>query len=544
MLVLQFLRKESTISPWPLAVIASVSGMANALILAMINSGAAAAEDLETNSRTFVLFMLALAIYIVSQRYLLATSSVQVEVIVNRIRRRIADKIRRADLLPLEGIDREVIYAGVTRETQTISQAAPQITIAMQAAVLVLFAVFYLAYLSKTAFFLTVALTLIAVLIHFKKTAELNRNLQAANETENDFNGALSHLLDGFKEVRMSESRSDDLHGHLGRISRKISRLRTMVGTRFAWLFVFAQSTFYILMATVVFVLPRISETHTQTVSEATATILFIIGPLSNFIAIIPAFANASVAAESIVQLEKALDEVQEASLHRTDLPRESLEFNHRIDFENVVFSYQDPNGKPSFTLGPVDLNIQRGEVVFIVGGNGSGKSTFLKLLTSLYFPMSGNIRVDGRSLEEISLPDYRKLYSVIFSDFHLFDRLYGLDEVDDDRVNELLRMMELDEKTSWQGRRFENQDLSTGQRKRLALLSSLLEDKPIYVFDEWAADQDPHFRKFFYETILKDMQKQGKTIIAATHDDHYFHVADRVLKMEYGRFIPFEKLF
>lgn len=181
---------------------------------------------------------------------------------------------------------------------------------------------------------------------------------------------------------------------------------------------------------------------------------------------------------------------------------------------------------------------MRAGEIVFIVGGNGSGKSTFLKLLTFLYSPMGGSIKVDGTDIREMDHSHYRNLFSVIFSDYHLFDRLYGVRGVDDRRVQELLEVMEMESKTEWVDDRFTNIDLSTGQRKRLALVTSFLEDKSIYVFDEWAADQDPGFRKYFYEVILQDLKRQGKTIIAATHDERYFDVADRVLKMEYGQFV------
>ena len=127
----------------------------------------------------------------------------------------------------------------------------------------------------------------------------------------------------------------------------------------------------------------------------------------------------------------------------------------------------------------------------------------------------------------------------MIFSDYHLFERLYGTAAVEDRRVFDLLRLMQIEQKTTWMDGRFQNQDLSTGQRKRLALVISLLEDKSIYIFDEWAADQDPAFRRFFYETLLPEMKAKGKTIVAATHDDRYFHVADRTIKMEVGQFVP-----
>ena len=72
----------------------------------------------------------------------------------------------------------------------------------------------------------------------------------------------------------------------------------------------------------------------------------------------------------------------------------------------------------------------------------------------------------------------------------------------------------------------------------RKALISALLEDREIYIFDEWAADQDPQFRKRFYEKIIPELKQKGKTIFAVTHDDHYWNLADIVVKMEYGRIV------
>ena len=173
------------------------------------------------------------------------------------------------------------------------------------------------------------------------------------------------------------------------------------------------------------------------------------------------------------------------------------------------------------------------------MGGNGSGKSTLLKLLTGLYHPTHGSIWLDDVPIQRENIQAFRELYSIIFSDFHLFDRLYGLNEVDPDRVQELLNLMELQTKTSYDGDRFTNLDLSTGQRKRLALLVTYLEDSPVYVFDEWAADQDPHFRAYFYETLLRDLKERGKTVVVVTHDDRYFSIADHIVKMELGKLVP-----
>ena len=172
--------------------------------------------------------------------------------------------------------------------------------------------------------------------------------------------------------------------------------------------------------------------------------------------------------------------------------------------------------------------------MVFIAGGNGSGKTTLFKLLTGLYKPTRGSILVNGKILSDL---EYRQLFSPIYSDFHLFEKLYGYqNKVDETKIEELIKLMGLEEKVNFTDFGFSSTSLSTGQRKRLALISALIEDKPILVLDEWAADQDPQFRKFFYHQILPDLKKKGTTIIAITHDDNYFDMADRLYKMAEGQ--------
>jgi len=126
--------------------------------------------------------------------------------------------------------------------------------------------------------------------------------------------------------------------------------------------------------------------------------------------------------------------------------------------------------------------------------------------------------------------------FSAIFIDFHLFDRFYGIQNgIDPKKVNDLLKLMKLDHKVTVQNNQFSTTDLSTGQRKRLAMIIAIMEDKPIYVFDERAADQSPGFRDYFYYQLLPSLKQKGKTVIAVTHDQQYFDIADRILEMDYG---------
>jgi putative pyoverdin transport system ATP-binding/permease protein len=211
------------------------------------------------------------------------------------------------------------------------------------------------------------------------------------------------------------------------------------------------------------------------------------------------------------------------------------------IRFNNVGYDYLDEAGQSQFSVGPLNLELMKGEIVFIVGGNGSGKSTLLKLLTGLYYPNRGEIQINGDALDVDLYPDYRELFAVIFTDFHLFDRFYGVMEVDTGVVRDLLKKLGMASKTKYRDGAFTNMNLSTGQRKRLAYISALLDDKPIYIFDELAADQDPQFRQHFYEVLLPELREQGKTIVAVTHDDRYFNCADRIIRLDEGHIGSFD---
>ena len=186
--------------------------------------------------------------------------------------------------------------------------------------------------------------------------------------------------------------------------------------------------------------------------------------------------------------------------------------------------------------LGPMDLTIHQGELLFIVGGNGSGKTTLAMLLLGLYQPEAGTITLNGVPVTEANLENYRQYFSAVFSDFHLFEQLLGTDQQAlSDRTTHYIKLFGMAHKVKVIDSKFSTIDLSSGQRKRLALVSSYLEDRPIYLFDEWASDQDPVFKRVFYTELLPDLKARGKTVLIITHDDAYFHLADRIIKLEDG---------
>ncbi|MGA9378446.1 MAG: cyclic peptide export ABC transporter, partial [Phormidium sp.] len=211
----------------------------------------------------------------------------------------------------------------------------------------------------------------------------------------------------------------------------------------------------------------------------------------------------------------------------------------HCLELRGVTHAYGSDRENLDFTLGPVDLKFKPGEVVFLIGGNGSGKSTLAKLITGLYIPESGKICLDEQQINQPNREWYRQHFSVVFSDFYLFERLLGFAQYNLDSVAEgYLRQLQLDHKVKVENGKLSTTALSQGQRKRLALLTAYLEDRPIYLFDEWASDQDPIFKELFYTEFLPKLRNKGKLVLVISHDDQYFDLGDRIIKLDYGKVI------
>jgi putative ATP-binding cassette transporter len=258
-------------------------------------------------------------------------------------------------------------------------------------------------------------------------------------------------------------------------------------------------------------------------------------GPLAGVMGSLSVFGRASASLTKVEKLGMSLaaHANEECPLTR---PEPHRDFS-RLELVGVTRSYQHEKDDSNFMLGPVNLAFQPGEIVFLVGGNGSGKTTLAKILTGLYPPEAGEIRLDGRPITDANRDDYRQLFSAVFADFFLFENLLGLHAPDlDAQAHDYLAQLHLDHKVRVRDGRLSTTKLSQGQRKRLALLTAYLEDRPFYIFDEWASDQDPLFKELFYLQLLPELKARGKAVLVITHDDHYFHLADRMLKLDYGK--------
>ncbi len=534
--VLDFFQQETHALNRKLLFMTAASGTANALILAVING---AVETMGRNGpawRDFLMFAASLGLFVYALRYILYDSTRIAEEAIRNVRVRLADKIRHADLFSLESIGEADIHARISRETSAVAQSARPLFSAAQSSLMVIFTMLYIAVISPVAALLCVAMIAGGIGVYLRDRQSYEDGLQESSEREDDLFTCLTGLLRGFKELRINRLKSDDVFAEFGTAATRVRDARSRVMMKFADNVVFVEAFFQVLVGAIVFVLPLVSPSFSNSIVKIVAAVLFLIGPLSNVVMMIPVLSQVNVTVDNLRRLEARLDSLLADSASGEEEQIDGLDAFSEIRLNGVGFTYRAPDGSASFHLGPLDAVVRRGELLFLVGGNGSGKTTFMKLLTSLYLPEHGSITVGKTAVTTRNVQSYRNLFSAIFTDFHLFDKLYGLRETDPARVDELLQLMQISGKTSYRDGRFTNINLSTGQRKRLALVVAYLEDKPVYVFDEVAADQDPGFRNYFYEVMLPDLKKAGKTVIAVSHDDRFFHVADRVLRMEYGR--------
>jgi putative ATP-binding cassette transporter len=538
MTFLQLIRREIHGSLPKLIIVSAVAGVSNAAILTAIN--AATNDIIESKNPTLwsvTLFIASLFLFIRSQLYVTITTTAEIEGIIHKIRLRLLDKIRQSELLTIEGIGRSSIVAAITADTNVLMQAGTMLSFATQSLVLVFFITIYVAYLSFTAFAISILVIGVAAAFFHARNLRMAAEKQEAAQREGRLFDRLSDFLDGFKEVRLNAARANDLYDDAVEVSRTAANIKIRTQTETFKQMVTTQAALYVLLGAVVFVAPRLNEALKGTsLTDMTMALLFVVGSAFGVVQSIPILQNADAAAGRISRMEEAL---RVAAPTPRELPV-ARGFD-QIEVRDVVFRYVDRSSEVTFEIGPLDFTLRPGELVFITGGNGSGKSTFLKVLAGLYPPDAGELRLDRTVINDETRNSYRELMAAIFTDYHLFKHLYGIADPDPDEIDQLLTRFRLQDKTSLSQGEFRTLELSGGQRKRLALIVSLLEKRPILLLDEWTSDQDPEFRHLFYNALLPELMRAGATVVMITHDDRYLdelHLPARRLRMDEGRFV------
>jgi putative ATP-binding cassette transporter len=540
--VARFLLRQAR---WRLA-LSLVAGLAGGVGLAGVMSvthralTAEHAADLGLLPKFGVCFALFLLGSVLSEKLFIELSErMKVE-----LRLKLARELLHAELITLERTGPERLWTALVRDVDIVTQFVCWLPNAFVNAAIVTGCYAYMAWLSPGALAFAVAFVLAAAAVYRRLARGVTADDEACLPANERLYRHLNFLAQGLKPLLQSRARRDDfLGGHFGPSSREVMGRSIRFRVRHAATERIAESMVLLGIAAQLFVLPRLLDLSLAVTVGLVSATLFSLSPLKTLLSIVPRTASAGHALDRIRGLGIELIAAEAAPPTPMALaPEFGVQF-HDLALRDVVFAHAPPAGEDiGFAIGPVSLEMAAGDVLFLVGGNGSGKTTLAKLLCGLYRPAAGEIAVNGRAVPGARRSDYRELFATVFADDPLFRHTLGVPAAEvSRRAPDLLRAIRLDAKVAMRGTEFSTIDLSQGQRRRLLLLGALLEDRPVFVFDEWASDQDPDFRRVFYDQILPGLRHRGKAVLVISQDDRFYGRADRIVKLDAGRAVPYE---
>lgn len=508
-----------------------LSGLSNTALIAVINS---ALNRGIGNVGGLVWAFVGLGLLLVLSRFasssLLAYMSTKATFELNTM---LSRRVLAAPLRRLEELGAHRLLASITGDVAAISNILPVLPAIIINGAIVLGCLAYLGWLSwplLIGLLVIMAVGVVTYRIPLAQSMTVARFMRKQGDTLYQHYRA---MVEGTKELKLHRGRGDAFYyrlfmptaANMARLSFKTQMLQSI---SVSW----GTLLSFLPIALVIFLAPRVTNVSTEVLTGYTLIILYMTGPLQAVIGMLPTLTHASVAVDKIASLGLP----QEASGGPPPQPAPAWD---RLTLEGVTHTYYREKEDGSFTLGPIDLTLRPGELVYLIGGNGSGKTTLAKLISGLYAPESGAVRFNGQPVTDETREAYRQNFTVLFSDFFLFDSLLGFNPADlDERARRHLVELQLDHKVQVKDGQLSTTELSQGQRKRLALLNAFLEDRPIYIFDEWASDQDPIFKGVFYHQILPELKARGKTVLVISHDDRYYDLGDRIVKLEYGKLV------
>jgi cyclic peptide transporter len=535
-----FPHQNKYIKALPLVIVLSLlTGAANAAVIFLVTVSFRAVVDL---IYLLYFFGLTMVLYLVGRK-LVQTKLIKITFdIVYDLRMKLIGKISLTSYQKFETIDRGRVFATLNDDTGQIGGTA-NIIVGLITSIITIVAAFI--FLATIAFWATLVTALVITAIatlYYTVSRKTRRYFEEARDTQNVYMGLLNGLIDGFKELSLHHKKRHEYKDDIEKSCEHYRSKLTLARIKFLNAFMVGESLLITILGAVGFAVPRLlPNTQIYTLMSFIMVLLYLIGPINGILNAIP----------NILQLRIAWNRIQEffedipANMNPNDLVplREDKKVVENIEVRGLMFEYKnededededDENEEDNFAIGPVDFEAKRGNIIFIIGGNGSGKTTLAKVLTGLYAADKGSIAINGKPISNHQLGEF---FSTVFDDYHLFKKLYNIDLTKKaKKAHQYLKILRLQDKVEFVNNSYSTIDLSGGQKKRLALLQCYLEDSPIFLFDEVAADQDPTFRKFFYRNLLSRMKEQGKIVIAITHDDHYFDVADKVIKMDMGK--------
>ncbi|MDY6784549.1 MAG: cyclic peptide export ABC transporter [Cyanobacteriota bacterium] len=508
------------------------SGGSSAALIALVSRAIANSTPPSTLALAFLILAFLALVTSIFTRVLLIRLSQDA---VYRLQMRLCRQILASEFGHLERLGSPRLLASLTEDVQAISNAVYVLPFLGINLAIVAGGLLYITWLSWQVFMIVMAVTTVALM---SSRILLRRGRHFLVLARNDQDRLYQHfrtITEGIKELKLHFLRrqdflKEDLETTALAFRRHNLRGLSLFATTDSW----GKLIFFFAIGLVLFVLPNWFAIAPRTLAGYVLTFTYLMGPMENIVNKLPLIGKANIALEKIETLGLTLSQYAEAANKQSLPPREVP----TLQLKGIVRTYPSDDDTP-FVLGPIDLTFTGGELVFIVGGNGSGKSTLGKLIAGLYLPEAGEMRWNGELIAAENREGYRQNISAIFADFYLFDRLLGFDRAEvDQRAQHYLETLHLERKVRVEGGKFSTTALSTGQRKRLALLTAYLEDRPVYLFDEWAADQDPAFKDIFYRELLPQLRDRGKIVLAIGHDDRYFDSCDRLIKLDCGRVV------
>lgn len=452
---------------------------------------------------------------------------------VYRLRSEFIKRLLDTPIERIEQLGSASLLAGLTSDVRNITIAFVRLPELVQGIILTVGSCLYLAMLSGKMLLITVIWMALTIWGGFMLVSRVYRHMATLRETEDKLYADFQTVLEGRKELTLNRERAEHVFEKMylpdaREYRHHIIRADTFHLSAVNWSNIMMLGA----IGLVFWMANGLGWANTNVAATYSLTLLFLRTPLLSAVGALPTLLTAQVAFRKLKQFALAP--------YRPEFPRpQAFPGWQTLELRDVTFKYQDND----FAIGPINMTLKRGELVFLIGGNGSGKSTLAMLLTGLYQPLSGEILLDGKPMAQDKPEDYRKLFSAVFTDVWLFDELLGPEgqQADPALVAKWLEQLKMSHKLELENGKILNLKLSKGQKKRVALLLALAEERDILLLDEWAADQDPHFRRDFYQVLLPLMQQMGKTIFAISHDDHYFIHADRLLEMRNGHLSELE---
>jgi len=527
--MLKYLISQSRVLLAGASLVTVFHGACSVFLIAQINSALAATEsERGTLALIFIATAVAVMLSYVIAAILFERLGQQAHA---ELRSFVARKVLAADYRNLEMVGTARIQSALAEHCTHVAEFFVSFPVILMNAVIVAGCLFYMAWLSWQVFLLAILVVGLGSVGYHLAHLRAIRHLNIASEEQDKLFSYFRSLTDGAKELRLNNRKRKAFYEDvLSDSIETVRRERTFGMSVFVASGGWAQFLLYVFIGMVLFALVSEGPDRALVMTGYALVFVYMVGPLEALLLNIPRANLARVSAGRIEEITRAMATLE------SETDDSSLPSLQSLALRGVLHRYYHEQSDELFTLGPIDLDFRPGEITFLVGGNGSGKTTLAKVLVGLYPPEEGQMVFNGKAVDETNRDRYRQLFSTVFSDFHLFDRLLETGRVDlDNEGNRLLAKLHLQNKVKVRNGAFTTLALSQGQRKRLALVVAYLENRPFFIFDEWAADQDPVFKEVFYRELLPELRAMGKAVLVISHDDRYFHLADRVIRMESG---------